>query len=129
MKLLLINEKGSEAYSELRHPWTFWPKLFSRFVRLASEYTSEDGYKQQTYYGLPKIHAIFQTKCALCNATIIAGVVSDIFQRIIFLEVPVIHYQASHLKMLAMIFNHDKNANIVETASCLFSKKESNKRK
>ena len=43
------------------------------------------------------------TKFALCTATIISGVVSDVFWGKILFAVLVVHYQTSYLKILAMM--------------------------
>ena len=40
---------------------------------------------------------------AVCLATTISGVMSYIFFEKILLEVPVVHYQKTHLKKMAMI--------------------------
>ena len=49
------------------------------------------------------ILAIFCTKFALCTAIIISRVVVNVFQGKILLVVRVVPYQASHLKMVAII--------------------------
>ena len=49
------------------------------------------------------ILAIFYTKFDLCTAIIISRVVVNVFQGKILLVVRVVLYQASHLKMVAII--------------------------
>ena len=51
----------------------------------------------------PNILAIFQTKLAPCNGTIISGVVSDVFLGKILIIVPAVYYQMPYLKMSAMV--------------------------